>query len=427
MGYKFTSSQFKKAIEKRVNKDFNLKGYLRNVPKSKKKLNELEISTIKDYLDIYSRESSSKDINVKYLEYSKKFIYNKYINDPITRKISYNTFLQYCPKNFKKGKKRTDVCGICEIGKKLSNINVKSLNSRDKKEYNRNIDILNKHKKVVENQKWAYNHIINNLDNESCVLILDFKENFKLSHGGNEISYDFYNKRQVSCMGAALIFNNNNQLKVEYVSYFSNILSHDSLFSGDVLELFINELDTKYRSVHIFTDCGPHFRSKEFICRVKNISNERKISVSLNFFAEYHGKSIVDGFFGRLSQLFQKIDYRYSINTIEEFKEAFNKEAIENNWKDVYFRVYHRESRDKPINKINMKKIKSYLSYLFQNNKCYYSYLTNFNNTYKILDSNDTQEEDKRTTNLTPGRVDELRIKRYFNDRVKSMYDERMK
>ena len=77
MGYKFTSSQFKKAIEKRVNNDFNLKGYLKNVPKSKKKLNELEISKIKHYLVIYSRESSSKHINVKYLEYTKKFIYNK--------------------------------------------------------------------------------------------------------------------------------------------------------------------------------------------------------------------------------------------------------------------------------------------------------------------------------------------------------------
>ena len=80
-------------------------------------------------------------------------------------------------------------------------------------EYTRNIDILNKHKQVVENQKWAYNYIVNNLDNENCILILDFKENFKLSHGGNEISYDFYNKRQVSCLGAALIFNNNNKLK----------------------------------------------------------------------------------------------------------------------------------------------------------------------------------------------------------------------
>ena len=65
MGYKFTSSQFKKAIEKRVSKDFNLKGYLRNVPKSMKKLNELEISTIKDYLDCGAvKQGSSGRINI---------------------------------------------------------------------------------------------------------------------------------------------------------------------------------------------------------------------------------------------------------------------------------------------------------------------------------------------------------------------------
>ena len=57
----------------------------------------------------------------------------------------------------------------------------------------------------------------------------------------------------------------------------------------------------------------------------------------------------------------------------------------------------------------------------------YYSYLTAFNNKYNILDSNDVQEEDIRTTCLTPGRADELRIKRYFNDRVKSIYDDRVK
>ena len=67
IGYKFTNSQFNKAIEKRISQNFNLLGYLRNVPKSKKKLNELEIKKIKDYLDYYSREYSSKDINVKYL------------------------------------------------------------------------------------------------------------------------------------------------------------------------------------------------------------------------------------------------------------------------------------------------------------------------------------------------------------------------
>ena len=168
------------------------------------------------------------------------------------------------------------------------------------------------------------------------------------------------------------------------------------------------------------------FAQKNLFGELRIYLIKRKKSISLNFFAEYHGKSIVDGFFGRLSQLFQKIDYKYSIHSIEQFKEAFEKESMENNWKNVYFRVYHREGRDKLINKISMKNIKLYLSYLFQNNMCYYSPLTNFNNTYNILDSNDTQGVDKRTTNLTPCRSDELRNKRYFNDKIKAIYDSRI-
>ena len=37
------------------------------------------------YLDHYSRESSSKETNVKYLECSKKYIYNKYISNKDNR------------------------------------------------------------------------------------------------------------------------------------------------------------------------------------------------------------------------------------------------------------------------------------------------------------------------------------------------------
>ena len=110
----------------------------------------------------------------------------------------------------------------------------------EKKEYDRNKEILNKHKKVVENQKLYYNKLKDSLENDSCLIILDFKENFKLSYGGNEISYDFYNKRQISCLGISLMYKINDELKIEYISYFSEILSHDSFFSGNVLNLFIN-------------------------------------------------------------------------------------------------------------------------------------------------------------------------------------------
>ena len=129
----------------------------------------------------------------------------------------------------------------------------------------------------------------------------------------------------------------------------------------------MDELNSSYKYIHIFTDCGPHFRSREFICRVKKVSIERNKGISLNYFAEYHGKSIVDGFFGRLTKIFKKIDYQYSIKDVNEFKEVFEKEVQGNEWKNLFFRVYQRKSRGKMINKVGLTNIKLYLSYYFIN------------------------------------------------------------
>ena len=120
-----------------------------------------------------------------------------------------------------------------------------------------------------------FNRIKNNLDDADCVIILDFKENFRLNYNIVELGFDHDNKRQVSSFGAEIIFNSENKLKTEYVSYFSDILSHDSLFSSNCLEKIFNELNPKFTGIHIFTDCGPHFRSKEFIYRVRKLHRER--------------------------------------------------------------------------------------------------------------------------------------------------------
>ena len=86
------------------------------------------------------------------------------------------------------------------------------------------------------NQKTMFNRIKGNLGDTDCVMILDFKENFILNYDIVELGIYHYNKRQVSCFGAAIIFNSEKQLKTEYVSYFSDILSYNSLFSSDCLE-----------------------------------------------------------------------------------------------------------------------------------------------------------------------------------------------
>lgn len=196
-----------------------------------------------------------------YLERSKKEVFKSYINDG-NDKISYDTFIKYCPKNYKKGVKWTDVCGICELSKKILKKNYNSLIVEDRNEYKIKKELFDMHLLVVENQKNQFNELKSNLSEDSCVLILDYKENFKLSYGGNQVGQDYYEKGQVSCLGACLIFKSYGVVTRHYLNILSEILSHDSLFSSDGIGLIVKELKSLgYLFINVFTDCGPHFRS----------------------------------------------------------------------------------------------------------------------------------------------------------------------
>ena len=79
-------------------------------------------------------------------------------------------------------------------------------------------------------------------------------------------------QNDVSCLGAAIYYKENNKLLCHYISYFSNVLSHDFLFFGDVLYEIIYSLNQRFTNIHVFTDCGPHLLSKEFLYRLKDLS-----------------------------------------------------------------------------------------------------------------------------------------------------------
>ena len=56
---------------------------------------------------------------------------------------------------------------------------------------------------------------------------------------------------------------------------FSEILSHDSLFSFEALDRIFGHLKgLEYEFVNVFTDCGPHFTPKEFIYNAKSIADK---------------------------------------------------------------------------------------------------------------------------------------------------------
>ena len=95
--------------------------------------------------------------------------------------------------------------------------------------------------------------------------------------------------------------------------------------------------------------------------------------------------------------------------------------ANENNWKNVFFRVYRRSGRDEKIYKVGLNNIKLYLAYIFSHGDGYYAYLTHYG-LYTKIDAGDLDEVDKRGTKLTPDRVDDLREQTHFNDRIYAIY-----
>ena len=116
---------------------------------------------------------------------TKKFIYKRYSEDENNRKITYNTFIKNIPKNYKYSKRRTDMCGICSIGENLHKIDKNKLNDKEKEELKEQIELYENHLKVVQNQKDQYNKLKNNLKENECIVIMDFKENFNVSYKGD--------------------------------------------------------------------------------------------------------------------------------------------------------------------------------------------------------------------------------------------------
>lgn len=107
----------------------------------------------------------------------------------------------------------------------------------------------------------------------------------------------------------------------------------------------------------------------------------------MNYFAEYHGKGIVDEHFGTISKRLKECMSIKNILTIKDLINSFSeKEAIRQKDKKVnndevvekskfYFLEYKREKRSRII-KLEFQNIKNYLSFFMKNKILYASYFT---------------------------------------------------
>ena len=203
---------------------------------------------------------------------------------------------------------------------------------------------------------------------------MDFKENIKLGGGPIELGNDFYNRQQCSVLGMAVVHCNQvtKQPRLHYIDFFSDILSHDALFVSHcvkkMLHKFLNNPNITgqqtIKKVHFWTDTGRHFQCGELAHFLLNfLPVTFGIQVTWNFFAEHHGKNIVDGHFGLLSRTIKDLEKNTYLDTLPKLIGCLGSRFFQNNLVSTNrgvnfnFYTYDRESRDKNINILNIKNL----------------------------------------------------------------------
>ena len=100
-----------------------------------------------------------------------------------------------------------------------------------------------------------------------------------------------------------LITKENDKIKRRYFNILSEILTHDSLFVKDCIEMIVKEiLKNRFKQVSFGADNGRHFRLFELMKYFYDLIQKHFDFVSINFFVEYHGKNLVDANFGVLQK-----------------------------------------------------------------------------------------------------------------------------
>lgn len=163
--------------------------------------------------------------------------------------------------------------------------------------------------------------------------------------------------------------------RTAYHNFFSTSLNHDDYYVRECLnELFRDHLE-QFRDVAIWSDCADHFRSKETLATAFDLSQQYGKRVQVNYFTEYHGKSLVDGHFGLLSRWYNEIsattplfDIHALVNELE-FRAATYAPLEREGRLEAYFHHYDPSPRDN-IRKLEVTGIRRYLSYLFVDGTC---------------------------------------------------------
>ena len=168
---------------------------------------------------------------------------------------------------------------------------------------------ITNHKERKDIQREAFEKKIENLDEDSAIILMDFKENIKLGKCNREVSSVFYSASQRTFFSVAVILRGK---KFKYFDFISEDLTHDASFVIRCLNTLFNLPEWQSLSIKrisFWSDGAKHFRNFELIRYQISLIESRMVqSVDTNYFIEYHGKSYCDSHFSRISRILKTFE-----------------------------------------------------------------------------------------------------------------------
>jgi hypothetical protein len=114
--------------------------------------------------------------------------------------------------------------------------------------------------------------------------------------------------------------------------YVSHVLDHTGLMASEALKDLIKRLgldDLFFKRLHLWSDCGPHFRCYEMVWTAVDITKNMNFEEAvLHYSCEHHGKGRNDGQFGLQRHWSESYAKTHTVSTLDEYIKCLEAGAL---------------------------------------------------------------------------------------------------
>ena len=194
------------------------------------------------------------------------------------------------------------------------------------------------HMTSANRQKQNFDRLVEKgeLPVKDCLLCFDWKEKIRLPVGPSESS-DYWHMQQryaIAVYGCVVYRHEPSstarapKIRHDYYINLTDIREQTAEAANNMLDSILSgaRLGTE-GCLHLFYDCGPHYRSGPNVHHYLQLSQARKQQIFVHFFGEQHGKNILDGAFGTIATWLRQVSLAEEVLNLSQLVCALQKGA----------------------------------------------------------------------------------------------------